>query len=71
MESSKKEFRYVLANLGFAWAVYDTQVPQEYGFVAGGDKKHPSNNALNTRRVDIFPTRTQAQDAADELNGVT
>ena len=66
--SSKQPKRFVVSNLGFAFAVHDTQVRQEYAFEAGKDAKHASNNALNTERVEICPTREIAQQIADRLN---
>ena len=64
---SKKK-RYVVADLGFAYAVHDTQAPAEYAFEAGKGKEHKSTNKLNTRRVDIFPTKAEAVRCALELN---
>lgn len=61
--------RFVVASLGFAFAVHDTQAKQEYAFEAGKGKPHKSTNQLNTRRVEICPTRVEAQRIADELNG--
>ena len=60
--------RYVVADLGFAFAVHDTQDPQQYAFEAGKDKEHKSTNKLNSNRVDIFPTRAEAIRCALELN---
>ena len=66
--SSIQRKRYVVSDLGFAFAVHDTQAKQEYQFEAGKDKDHASNNALNTRRVEICATRDMAQQIADRLN---
>lgn len=63
-----KSQRYVVSDLGFAYAVHDTRQPQSYAFPAGRDKPHPSHNALNTRRLGIFATRAQAQAFADQRN---
>ena len=60
--------RYVVADLGFAYAVHDTQDQQQYAFEAGKDKEHRSTNQLNTRRVEIFPTTAEAVRCAQELN---
>ena len=60
--------RYRVADLGFGFAVHDTAQKQEYEFRAGKDSEHKSNNALNSRRLEIFPTIEQAQAFADELN---
>ena len=60
--------RFVVSDLGFAYAVHDTQVPQRYAFEAGADKEHKSNNRLNSERVDVFATYEEAQRVADELN---
>ena len=69
MQSSIKKPRFVVCDLGFAFAVHDTAERQDYAFEAGRDKQHPSRNRLNGRRVgEVFPTREQAQAFADELN---
>ena len=68
MPNPNANLRYVVSDLGFAYAVHDTQVGQAYAFRAGQDKEHKSSNTLNTRRLDVFPTRAQAQAYADELN---
>jgi hypothetical protein len=65
MSTSK---RYVVADLGYAFAVHDTQAPAEYPFEAGKDKEHKSTNQLNTSRVDIFPTKAEAVRCALDLN---
>ena len=67
---SKKRIRprFVVSDLGFAYAVHDTQVRQQYAFEAGAGKEHASNNHLNSARVDIFATFDEAQRVADELN---
>jgi hypothetical protein len=68
MANEKKTRRFVVSDIGFAYAVHDTQAPQDYGFEAGKEKDHISTNELNTRRVDIFPTFLEAVRAAEELN---
>ncbi len=68
MSETSRQPRFIVSNLGFAFAVHDTRVPQEYAFEAGREKPHKSQNALNTRRLAVFPTRTQAQAHADRLN---
>ena len=65
---SKNPKRYVVSDLGFAFAVHDTQVKQEYEFRAGKDEEHPSTNALNSDRVALFPTVEEAVRLARELN---
>ncbi|MEX1025398.1 MAG: hypothetical protein WD226_10005 [Planctomycetota bacterium] len=60
--------RYVVSDLGFAFAVHDTRAPQEYAFEAGRSATHLSSNRLNTRRVELCATREKAQLLADELN---
>ncbi len=60
--------RFVVADLGFAFAVHDTQAPAEYPFEAGKDKEHKSTNKLNTTRVAIYPTKTEAVRCALDLN---
>lgn len=66
--SSKQPRRYVVSDIGFAFAVHDTMAKQEYQFEAGKEKEHKSNNALNTSRVEICATREVAQQIADRLN---
>jgi hypothetical protein len=67
---SKKRIRprFVVSDLGFAFAIHDTLVRQQYAFKAGADKEHASNNRLNSERVDISSTHEEAQRIADELN---
>jgi hypothetical protein len=60
--------RYRVSNLGFGFAVHDTESPQEYAHPAGRDKQHRSRNRLNSRILEIVPTRAQAQRIADQLN---
>ena len=60
--------RFVVADLGFAFSVHDTQAEQEYAFRAGADKEHLSSNQLNSERTDIFPTIEEAIRHAQELN---
>jgi len=66
--ASKPRPRFRVSDLGFGFAVHDTRVSQEYAHLAGREKEQKSNNALKSRRVDLFPTRAQAQARADELN---
>ena len=68
MAPAPKKRRFVVSDLGFTFAVHDTQAKQEYAFRAGKDKAHKSSNALNTRRVELFPTREEAVRKALELN---
>ena len=68
MGSPPKKRRFVVSDLGFSFAVHDTQAKQEYAFEAGKGKAHKSSNALNTRRVELFPTREEALRLAEELN---
>lgn len=58
----------MVSDLGFVFAVHDTEVRQEYAFQAGRDKDHKSSNALNSRRIDLFPTREEAVRLVLELN---
>ena len=60
--------RFVVSDLGFIYAVHDTQAHQEYAFQSGKGKKHSSTNALNSRRVELFPTRVEAVRCALDLN---
>lgn len=62
------KLRYVVSDLGFAYAVHDTLVRQDYEFEAGRGKEHRSSNVLNGRRVEICATRGEAQRLADRLN---
>jgi len=66
--SSGQPRRFVVSDLGFAFAVHDTQEKQEYAFRAGKEKAHKSSNALNSRRIELFPTREEAVRLALELN---
>jgi len=59
--------RFVVNDIGYAFAVHDTGVPEEYGHPAGADKEHLSSNRLNSRMLEIFPTRERAQAYADKL----
>jgi hypothetical protein len=68
MTSPSKKRRFVVSDLGPFFAVHDTQAKQAYAFRAGKDKAHKSSNALNTRRLELFPTREEAVRAARELN---
>ncbi len=66
--ATPKKRRFVISDLGFTYAVHDTQARQEYAFRAGRDKAHKSSNAINTRRIELCPTREEAVRLADELN---
>lgn len=68
MAPAPKTRRFVVSDLGFSFAVHDTQAKQEYAFLAGKDKPHKSSNALNSRRIELFPTREEAVRCARELN---
>jgi len=68
MATPPKKRRFVVSDLGFTFAVHDTQVKQEYAFRAGRDKPHKSSNSLNSRRIELFPTREEALRLAAELN---
>jgi hypothetical protein len=65
---SQKKRRFVVSDLGFSFAVHDTQAKQQYAFRAGKDKEHKSSNRINTRRVELCPTRDEALRLAQELN---
>lgn len=60
--------RYVVSNFGFGWAVQDTGERVSYERRGKTDKTEASNNLRNARMVELFPTRAQAQDHADQLN---
>lgn len=68
MAPAPKKRRFVVSDLGFGFAVHDTQAKQHYAFRAGKDKNHKSSNALNSERVELFPTREEAVRLALELN---
>jgi hypothetical protein len=68
MVSKPSKRRFVVSDLGFTFAVHDTQAKQAYAFQAGKDKPHKSSNALNTKRIELYPTREEAVRAALELN---
>ena len=66
--ASKEVHRYVVSDLGFAFAVHDTMAPQEYEFEAGKDATHASTNSLNSVRVELCAIREVAQQVADRMN---
>jgi hypothetical protein len=68
MASLPQKRRFVVSDLGFTFAVHDTQRKQSYAFRTGKDKPHKSSNALNSERLDLFPTREEAVRKALELN---
>ena len=68
MPTTPKKRRFVVSDLGPFFAVHDTQAKQEYAFRAGREKAHKSSNALNTRRLELFPTRAEALRLTRELN---
>jgi len=68
MTSPPKKRRFVVSDLGPFFGVHDTQAKQEYAFRAGKEKTHKSSNPLNTRRIELFPTREEAVRLARELN---
>jgi hypothetical protein len=68
MTTAPKKRRFAVSDLGFTFAVHDTQAKQEYAFRAGQSKTHKSSNALNGRRLELFPTREEAVRCALELN---
>ena len=68
MVDPKANKRFVVSNFGFAWAVQDTGERVEYKRRGKNENTELSNNPRNARMVDVFPTRAQAQDRADELN---
>ena len=68
MPTPPKKRRFVVSDLGFTFAVHDTEKKQAYAFRAGQAKNHKSSNALNSERLDLFPTRDEAARRALELN---
>ncbi len=68
MSSSRKQRRFIVSDLGFSFAVHDTKVRQDYAFEAGKEKNHKSSNQLNTKRVQLCPTREEALRLAEDLN---
>ena len=68
MASPQKKRRFVVSHLGPFFAVHDTQAKQEYAFRAGKGKPHKSSNPLNSRRVELCPTRDEALRLAQDLN---
>jgi hypothetical protein len=68
MASAPKKRRFVVSDLGFTFAVHDTERKQGYAFRAGKDKPHKSSNTLNSERLDLFPTREEAVRRARDLN---
>ena len=67
MSNPTQSKRFFVSDLGFGFAVYDTQAEGEYNFVAGKDKEHKSSNKLNSRRLDVFATEDEAVRYALEL----
>ena len=68
MSNETNKQRFVVSDLGFAFAVHDTQVEQQYAFRAGQDEKHLSSNELNSKRVELLPNMAEAVRVAMELN---
>jgi hypothetical protein len=68
MSDDSQKPRYVIADLGFAFAIQDTQVPQDYAFRAGKDSKHLSSNEVNSARVELLPSIAEAVRRTAELN---
>ena len=68
MPSTPKKRRFIVSDLGFSFAVHDTLARQDYAFEAGKSKNHRSSNQLNTKRVQLCPTRDEALRLAEDLN---
>ena len=68
--SQPEQRRFIVSNIGHAFAVHDTQHP--YQVLKGEERKDTpaTTTAFTTRIVDSFPTRAAAQRRANELNGV-
>ena len=68
MAQPPKKSRYTVSDIGCGYAVHDTQVI--YQRLEGEERGEipPSTNELNSRIVDIFPTRMTALRRAQELN---
>jgi hypothetical protein len=68
MATPPKKRRFIVSDLGFTFAVHDTQKKQAYAFRAGKEKNHKSSNVPNAERVELFPVREEAVRKALELN---
>ena len=66
MGSSGK--RYIVSNFGFGFAVQDTGQHLEQGLNKKGEEIPDSSNPRNSRVLEMFPARVQAQAYADRLN---
>jgi hypothetical protein len=64
----KDSKRYLVSNLGFGYAVHDTAAHLTQGLNQKGEEVPDSSNPFNARILEVFPTRAQAQDRADEMN---
>lgn len=60
--------RYIVSNLGFGYAVQDTAAHLAQGLNQKGQEIPDSSNPRNARILEVFPTRVQAQDRANEMN---
>ena len=60
--------RYIVGNIGYAYAVFDTRARIEQEPVKEGQDLPDSSNPRNARIVEVFPTRVNAQAYANELN---
>ena len=65
---TRKQARFTVSNIGYGFAVHDTQ--RVYQRLTGEERGSlpDSKNELNSRIVDVYPTRIAAQRAANELN---
>ena len=69
MSEASTRPRFQVSNLGFSFAVHDTQAKKPYELPAGAGKNQASKNDFNSLIVAIFPTRAHAHAHAQRLNG--
>ena len=68
MPNNPKNRRFVVSDIGFGFAIHDTEAPQAYAHPAGREAKHLSSNQLNSVMVEVVATRDEAYRLAAELN---
>jgi hypothetical protein len=68
MTQARQKKRFTVSDIGYGFAVHDTQAP--YQRLTGEERGSlpDSSNALTSRILEIFPTREAAWRHARELN---
>ena len=69
MAEKAADSRYIVGNIGYGYAVFDTRARIEQQPVKEGVDLPDSSNPFNARIVEVFPTRVNAQVYADVQNG--